>query len=183
MNRHPFVEKLMINMYLLASFLMGGIYVTVEMILVLGFVTALQKNDSSSMLACAVYWVLVPLFLLLGIPIAVNEGIKPKNKMLFVPFLTVGLMFGVVPVGNMIIRQTAFTTMAYLVISGPPAAVFFWLFMTLINFYRRRLFYFLMIMGCLFFWVPVYIFLGFSSTQIFADLQSLFTLLFIIFAS
>jgi hypothetical protein len=157
-------------MYVLASFAVGILYVTIEMILVLGFVTALQKDDSSSMLACAVYWILVPLFLLLGIPIAVNEDIKPKNKMLFIPFLTVGIMFGIVPVGNLILSSTSFTTMAYLVISGPPAAVFYWLLLTIVNYYRRRLFYFLMIMGCLFFWIPIYIFLGFSTTGIFSGL-------------
>ncbi len=170
----------MLNMYWISSLIIGLVFVGVEFLLAFGILLGIREEDSTTLTGCVIFYGLVPGFIILGLPIAVWDRIKPKNKMLYFPFLMLFGLFGLVPLSNLM-AKTTLSSLSLYILSGPPVAVFFWQFLALVNLYRRRIFYFLLTFGCMFFWAPVYLIYAFSNTTIFSGLESLLQTIAIIF--
>jgi len=179
----PLMDTILKNMYWISSLIIGSVYITLEMALSVEFTSRMKSWDTSGMILCAAFYVLIPLFLLVGIKLAVSNFMTPKNKMLVLPILFVGPIFGFIPLSDLLNENSETSSIAWYLVVGPPAAVFFWLGLTLLNLYRRRIFYFAGLLFCVFFWVPVFALYGFVNAEIFEEAADALKILAIVLVS
>lgn len=161
-------KRIVRNINLIASLVIGGIYIAIEMFLSVSVVKGGQQSSSSSIIIFAALLVAIPIFLHLGLPLVTNLKISAKNKMLVVPILVIIPVVGFIRASQSLSSSNTASSFSIYLITAPPVALFFWLLMVMINQYRRRAFYIIMIGSCIFFWVPVYFLLPISKTTVYA---------------
>lgn len=155
------------NINLIASLVVGAAYIGIEIFLSIGLVKSGAQSEISGVIIFSILLVTTPAFLHFGLPIVTNLNASTKNKMLFVPILVIIPIVGLLRVSQKLTDSNTASSFSIYLITGPPVALFFWLLMVMINLYKRRVFYWLMIGTCLFFWIPVYILSPVSTTSVF----------------
>lgn len=165
----------MLNIYFFSSMFVGGIYMGSEMFLASGMVKSLQDDSSDGIIIFGTLMIAAPSFFYFGLPVATNLNVSPKNKMLIVPILILIPIFGCIPLAKTLTDEDVASNFAMYLITGPPVALFFWLFMIMVYLYRRRFFYLVVSFTCLFFWVPIYVLKVADVADVFDGASSVFS--------
>jgi len=175
-HTHDFWTNLQIkledNIYWISSLLIGGTYIAIELFLLERIVYAIKSYKNQSLITALFFFIVIPIFVLVGIPIGLSKG-KLKNKTLVLPLAIMVPMLGAVPLANKLGDWGDTAYLAWYLIAGPPAACFFWLAMAFLGLRRRRLFYGITTITCLFLFVP-FVLLGLRQSVLFSERKQFF---------
>jgi len=72
----------------------------IEMFLAYEFVSSFADWNQAGMAISGFFITILPIFLLLGMPLALTRRIRARNKMLIFPIIFSGAMFGLVPLAS-----------------------------------------------------------------------------------
>lgn len=166
-NDNGLIKRLNDNIYWISSLIIGGCYISIEMFLAAHMLEALKNDNTRSLVTAVFFFITIPLFLVIGIPIGLSKG-NLKTKSLILPFVIMIPMFGAVPLSNMLGQWSDTVDLAWYLVMGPPAACVFWLAMAFFELKRRRTFYLVTMLSCLFFFLP-FVLIGLAQSELFSD--------------
>ena len=160
-----FKNRIMKNIYWIASLIIGSTYIIIEMYLLSKMLETLKTDDVAGFTTTLFFSSVIPIFLIVGVPIGL-ANIHARNKTLFLPIIVMIPMFGLVPLSQTLQKYTGDDSLTLFIVAGPPLMIFFWLAMAFLGLKRRRVFYFIFMFSCLFFFLP-FVFLGMSKSTYF----------------
>ena len=172
-------QRIMRNIYWISSLIVGGIYIGLEMFLLDSIIKTVKISSTTGLVMSITFFALTPLFLLIGIPIAMTKA-RVRNKTLFLPLIVMMPMFGIIPLSSTAEDATSTSSFKFFFIVGLPLIMFFWLGMAFLGLKWRRMFYAVLIFMCLFFFLP-FVFLGLSESDYFAEASEAFKAVFYAF--
>jgi len=165
-----FKDKVFKHIYWISSVACGGAYMGIELYLLTETITAFKNDETNGFIASFFFLIASPIFLLIGIPIALSK-FRVRNKSLVLPLITIVPMFGIVPLAEALTTYQAGEDLKLFFIVGPPTAIFFWLAMAFIGLKKRKIFYGIFTFSCLFLFLP-FIFLGLGQSSYFEEVQT-----------
>lgn len=166
------LKRAMMIMYFISSMIIGASYICLEMFFTESIILSAQNSRLESLFMYVYLLLGLPLFFLLGLPIAANTTASPKNRMLILPIIILLPVIGCVLISQNFIIPNYGTNIAIYLICGPPVALFYWLFMTMIYIYNRRVFYLVLLLTFFFFWIPIFVLKPIQDTSLY-DISSL----------
>lgn len=172
-------QRIMRNIYWISSLVVGAIYIALEMFLLDSIIKTVESSSTDGLTMSILFFVMTPLFLLIGIPIAMTKA-RVRNKTLFLPLIIMLPMFGLIPLSDTVEESTSTDGFSLFLIVGLPLIMFFWLGMAFLGLKGRRLFYLILMFMCMFFFLP-FVFLGLSESAYFDEVRSAFKVVFYTF--